>query len=383
LGAILESINENGFYGSIVAQRSTGFILAGNHRYQAALQAGASEVPVTWVDVDDARALRILLADNRTTRLGHDNEQALAELLKELADDGGLAGTGYDGDDLDELLKELGEEPTAPADPGAQLDKAEELREKWQTARGQLWLIPSRTVAGGTHRLLCGDSTDSEDVARLMDGREADLLWTDPPYGVAYTGKTADALTIENDKLDEPALERFLRAALGNALTATRAGAAWYVAAAPGPLHLVFAQVLHDLNVWRQTLQWVKDAFVLGHSDYHYRHEPIFYGWKPGANHYYCGDRTQDTVWEIPRPKRNAEHPTMKPPELIARAITNSTSRDAVTLDLFLGSGSTMVASEQTGRTCYGMELEPKYAAVTLERLALMGLEPYQCTQEN
>jgi DNA modification methylase len=371
LGAILESINENGFYGSIVAQRSTGFILAGNHRYQAALQAGASEVPVTWVDVDDARALRILLADNRTTRLGHDNEQALAELLKELADDGGLAGTGYDGDDLDELLKELGEEPTQPADPGAQLDKAEELREKWGTARGQLWLIPSRTVTGGTHRLLCGDSTDSEDVARLMDGRKADVVFTDPPYGYEYRSNHYKGGNPHGMLTNDATILNFVPVALPHLADPC----AVYVCAGHQTAHK-WRAILDPRLTYKNTIIWKKNNWSMGDLEGAFagQYEIVFFYHHGRVK--LRGERSRD-VWEFDRDAPD-DHPTQKPVELPAFAITKASDRDAIVLDLFHGSGSTTVAAEQTGRVCFGIELEPKYVAVALERTALMGLEPFK-----
>src|SRR5690606_1183211 len=190
VGAIHESIEHNGFYGVVVAQRSTGYILAGNHRYMAAEHAGATAIPVAWVDVDDDAALRILLADNRTNDLASYDDHALAELLQGLmTETGTLDGTGYDGDVLDELLAELGigqDAPDASEDPGAQIDRAEELREKWGTERGQIWAIPSKTVPGRSHRLMCGDSTSAEDVGRLLRDDKPRLMVTDPPYGVEY-----------------------------------------------------------------------------------------------------------------------------------------------------------------------------------------------------
>jgi site-specific DNA-methyltransferase (adenine-specific) len=201
-----------------------------------------------------------------------------------------------------------------------------------------------------------------------MGGGLADLVWTDPPYGVSYVGKTKDALTIENDDQSEDQLEAFLRAALGATWASCRAEAVWYVAAAPGPLHLCFAKVLRELEVWRQTLTWVKSSFALGHSDYHYRHEPIFYGWKQGEAHYFIDDRTQDTILEFDNPARNGVHPTMKPVELIERCVLNSSLPGQKVLDVFGGSGSTLIACEKTGRSCYMMELDPSYVDVIVTR---------------
>lgn len=196
----------------------------------------------------------------------------------------------------------------------------------------------------------------------------ADAMWTDPPYGVSYVGKTKDALTIENDDRSSDSLEAFLRDVFALALIHTKAGGAWYVAAPAGPLHLAFASALHELGVWRQTLTWEKDQFVLGRSDYHYRHEPIFYGWKEGAAHTWNGGRTQDSVLEVPRPRRSAEHPTMKPVALVQRCVENSTDAGALVVDPFGGSGTTLMACEAAGRTASLIELDPKYCDVIVAR---------------
>ena len=194
------------------------------------------------------------------------------------------------------------------------------------------------------------------------------MVWTDPPYGVSYVVKTADALTIENDALDADGLDDFLRSVFALALTHTSPGACWYVAAPAGPLTMIFGQALIDLGVYRQMLIWVKDQFVMGHSDYHYRHEPVYYGWTPGAAHHALADRKQDTIHEADRPKRSKEHPTMKPVELIARHIGNSTDPGQLVVDPFGGSGSTLIACHTTGRPAALIELDPKYADVILRR---------------
>jgi DNA modification methylase len=246
-------------------------------------------------------------------------------------------------DDAKEIVED--EIPEPPVDP--------------ITRPGDLWLL-------GDHRLLCGDSTKADDVERLMAGAKADMMFTDPPYGVSYVGKTKKALTIQND--GEEDLPKLLDGSFAGALLATREGACWYVAAPPGPLHWEFARRLMELGVYRQTLVWVKDAMVLGHSHYHYKHEPIFYGWKPGASHREPPDRTQVSVWEIARPKRSEEHPTMKPVELVAKAIGNSSLQDESVYEPFCGSGTTLIAAEQLGRKCYGMEISPQYCDVIVKR---------------
>lgn len=221
----------------------------------------------------------------------------------------------------------------------------------------------------------------------------ADAVWTDPPYGVAYVGKTKAALTIQNDNLGLGDLTEFLRRTLGAALAVCRPGGAWYVAAPAGPAFLAFATVLTELGVWRQTISWVKNVLVMGHSDYHYRHEPVFYGhvpgaeppalppaeydetteallygWAPGAAHQPPPDRKQDTVWEFPKPKASRQHPTMKPVALIEKALRNSTRAGSVVLDPFGGSGSTLIACHLTGRVARLVELDPRYVDVICRR---------------
>jgi site-specific DNA-methyltransferase (adenine-specific) len=224
------------------------------------------------------------------------------------------------------------------------------------------------------HRLVCGDCTDPDVVDLVMDGEKADCVVTDPPYGVDYVGKTDDALTIQNDGADD--LLGLLSESLCMAFDVSRDGACWYIAAPAGPQFYDFATVLKSIGVWRQTIVWVKNTMVLGHSDYHYRHEVLFYGWKPGADHHAPLDRKQTTVWEYDKPSASREHPTMKPVELCENALRHGSDSSDVVFDPFLGSGTTAVACERLGRQCRGIEIEPKYVAVALQRLADMGLEP-------
>jgi site-specific DNA-methyltransferase (adenine-specific) len=214
---------------------------------------------------------------------------------------------------------------------------------------------------------MCGDSTSAEDVGRLMNGKKADLLLTDPPYGVSYVGKTKDALTIENDALTEEGLEELIRGAFSLAETHCRPGAYWYATVPAGPLHLLFADDWKARGILRQIMVWVKDSMVLGHSEYHYQHEPILFGWMSGER-YKNPDRTRTTVWECPRPKASREHPTMKPVALWARAIQDGSREGDLVFDPFLGSGTTLIACEQLGRTCYGMEISPQYCQVIIDR---------------
>jgi site-specific DNA-methyltransferase (adenine-specific) len=225
---------------------------------------------------------------------------------------------------------------------------------------------PGDLIELGDHRLLCGDSTKREDVDRVLGGERPATTCSDPPYGVEYVGKTKDALTVRND--GAAGLRQLLTDSLGHAFDVCLEGAVWYVAAPAGPQFEDFAAVLSKLGVWRQTLVWVKDSMVLGRSDYHYRHEAIFYGWKPGKAHREPPDRTQTTVWEVPRPKASREHPTMKPVALYARMLKNSTTVGSVVYEPFCGSGTTLIAAEQLGRRCYGIEIDPGYCDVVVAR---------------
>jgi site-specific DNA-methyltransferase (adenine-specific) len=216
-----------------------------------------------------------------------------------------------------------------------------------------------------TNLVLCGDSTKRDGVQRLLLARKIAAVVTDPPYGVDYVGKTDEALPVHND--GKETLRPLLEAALGLAFEFSQDGAVWYVAAPAGPQFLEFALVLSALKVWRQTIVWAKQSLVMGHSDYHYQHEAIFYGWKPGT-HRPPPDRKQTTLWEIDRPTASREHPTMKPVALMAKCIENSTIICDEIYDPFLGSGTTLVAAQQLGRRCYGIEISPRYVDVILAR---------------
>jgi DNA modification methylase len=280
-----------------------------------------------------------------------------------------LMATGYTQADLDALLGEIEELPPVVGDPD---DVPESAPAK--TIKGDVWLL-------GPHRLMCGDSTAPTDVERLMDGEKADMVWTDPPYGVGYESlgrrmsikagntKTKQHRAIANDDLRAMDLGYLLQGAFSNLVANTIPGSSWFVAGPQGGQeHVAFTQVLIDLGVYRQVIIWVKDSLVLSRSDYHYRHEPLFYGWTPGAAHREPPDRKGDTVWEFPRPKRSAEHPTMKPVVLVERCIERHTSKGQKVIDLFGGSGTTMIAAHGLGRIAYLMELDEQYCDVICKR---------------
>ena len=220
---------------------------------------------------------------------------------------------------------------------------------------------------------------DCREIMPMLEPVHA--IITDPPYGVSYTGKTKDALKIQNDAMSKDDTHELWRDAFDTALTILKDGASIYATVPPGLLQLGFMQVMVDADCLHQCMVWNKGQMVLGHSDYHYQHEPILYGWKPGKSHYFTKDRTKTTVFDFQKPMRNAEHPTMKPVELWSEMIHNSSSADNICYDSFLGSGTTMVTSHQLNRKCYGMELDPKYCQVIIDRMKK--LEPSIVIKKN
>lgn len=222
----------------------------------------------------------------------------------------------------------------------------------------------------GPHRLLCGDATDLGQVSELMDGAIADLIWTDPPYNVEYVGKTKDALTIKNDKQSDEGFYQFLLDAFTNMAMVTKEGGGIYICHADSE-GLNFRKAMMAAGfLQKQCIIWNKNSLVMGRQDYQWKHEPILYGWKEGAAHYFTPERTHTTVWDVPRPSRSTDHPTMKPVDLIKIAIRNSSRKGEIVLDTFGGSGSTMSAAHALGRICYTAELDPVYADVIRRRYA-------------
>lgn len=359
IAEVAKSIRRFGWGAPIVANRRNGEIIAGHTRYAAAIKLGLDSVPVRWMDLDPADARAMALADNKLGEIATWDSAGLATVLGELKsfDLSLLAETGFSAEEVAAALGETAPIVPEPEDDVPEPDKA-----------GPVHSVPGEVYALGPHRLMCGDSTLVDSVETLMAGKKAACLWTDPPYGVAYVGKTKDALEIENDKLNPSELTEFLRSAFACALVATAPGAAWYVAAPAGPLHHCFATALLDIDVWRQTLNWIKSSMVLGRSDYHYQHEPIFYGWNPAGSHKWTADRCQTTTLNFDKPSRNREHPTMKPIGLVEYCIGNNTDKCDLVLDLFGGSGTTLIACAQTQRTARLMELDPRYCDVIRRR---------------
>lgn len=376
VAAVARSIERFGFGAPIVARLATREVIAGHTRIEAAKQLGMGDVPVRFLDLSEAEAHLLALADNKLNEIAEWDSLALAQLATEL-DASDLLNLGFSAGELRALSAELDAAAAGDVLADAEPERCEELRQKWQTELGQLWEVRQ---GDGVHRVLCGDSTDRAVVARLMGDERAQACWTDPPYGVAYEGKTKDKLRIENDRLDPAGLGRFLSAAFVAATElALAGGAAVYVAHPAGPMSFVFFDAFHAAT-WRykQGLVWVKDAMVLGHSDYHYMHEPIAYLRAPGgvgrqgrgSNFGWYGDNAQTSVFAVPRPKQSTEHPTMKPVDLIAPMVRNAVEPGGLVYEPFSGSGSTMAACAQVGRYCRSIELDPRFVAVALERMA-------------
>ncbi len=338
-----------------------GTIFAGNMRFRAAQHLGWETIPAILVDIPEQLARERALRDNGSW--GEWEEDDLAALLAEL----GAAGSelellGFDERELQQLLDSLGKQGGL-TDP----DDVPPLPEEPVTKPGDLWLL-------GEHRVLCGDATDPHDVTFVMDGQQAACLWTDPPYGVSYVGGTEKKLTLKND--DRDGLNQLLEQAFAAVNPVLAPGAAIYVAHPAGANSVVFGERFLGQG-WRlhQTLVWVKNRLVIGHSDYSYRHEPILFGYKPGyegrrgrGSRGWYGGNDASSVFEFPTPKSNEEHPTSKPVGLVEAMVRNSSRTGDVVLDPFLGSGSTLIAAEQLGRRCFGIDLDPRYGDVAVQR---------------
>jgi site-specific DNA-methyltransferase (adenine-specific) len=366
LGLLDQLLRANGFAGAILAQESTGIIIDGEQRMKTARGLGLTGGPVIWLAVDDDARDRFLASWNESTRRGANDMAKLVALLRGLAPTPrGLEGAAFDGNDLDHLIRALqgaGPQPGA-GDP----DDAPDLPDTPVTKPGDIWQL-------GPHRLICGDATDPAVIARLTGGRSCQVLWTDPPYGVGYTGKTAKALTIEGD--DEASLPDLLAGSFKAATAVLDPGAAVYVAHPPGGITGIFLAAFSAAG-WRyhQGLVWVKDVMVLGHSDYHYQHEPIAYGWTAGGGRRgrggkgWFGDNAQVSVFAYPKPPRSEVHPNMKPVGLIAAQLANSCPPSGAVLDVFAGSGSTIAAAHRLAVPCFAAELDPRYCDVIVERI--------------
>ena len=350
------SLREFGFVSPAVIDSKYN-ILVGHGRVQAAREEGYKTIPCVFAEnLTDAQKRAYILADNQLALNAGWDEEMLSVELSDLKDESfDLSLLGFDEKDLEKLM-------AGPDDGGAQdddFDLSAALEKASFVEKGDLWTV-------GKHRLLCGDATSPEDVERLMGGKTANLILTDPPYGVSF--KASDGLTIENDSLKGDEFYKFLLSAFTNMAAHLEKGGAAYVFHADTE-GLNFRKAFIDAGFHLAGVCiWVKNSLVLGRSDYQWQHEPILYGFLQNGKHPWYSDRKQTTIWNFNKPKRNKDHPTSKPLDLLSYPIKNSSQENAIVLDTFGGSGSTMMACEQMNRICYMSELDPKYASVILRR---------------
>ena len=355
---LVASIKEYGFRQPIVVDEEM-VIIAGHTRLKAAQQLGLKKVPIHIADgLSHAQVKAYRIADNRTAEEAEWDDHLLAIELGELLDgDFDLELTGFDELELEKLLAaEAGEGLTED-------DAVPEAPEVPTSKLGDIWVL-------GDHRLICGDSTDREIVDLIMDGQLADMVFTDPPYNIDYQGSATDRKkgqkrSIENDSLGDD-FHGFLLAACQNMLAVNKG--ALYICMSSSELHTLFNAFTEAGGRWSTFIIWAKNHFTMGRSDYQRQYEPILYGWPDGAKHFWCGDRNQSDVWNYNRPQSNDLHPTMKPVELVGRAIQNSSKSRDIVFDPFGGSGSTLIAAEKWGRHARLIELDPKFVDVIVKR---------------
>ena len=348
---IKSSLSKFGQRRALVVQRDGMIVRSGNGTLLAAKALGWTEIAAAIVNDDNATAVQYAIADNRTAELAEWEDETLGLLLDGM-DQQIRDSIGFDEAEFNELMDGLVPKEVTE-------DEVPETPEQPTTAPGTLWVM-------GNHRLLCGDSTRPEDVKRLMDGKRADLMLTDPPYNVDYEG--GNGLKIANDSMPDQQFRQFLTAAFRAAFDALKPGASFYIWHADSEGFNFRAAVADCAQKVRQCLIWAKNALVMGRQDYQWQHEPCLYGWKEGAAHGWYSDRKQTTVLNFNKPKANDQHPTMKPVELFGYLIGNSTAPQGLVYDPFLGSGTSVVAAEQLGRVCYGLELSPAYCDVIVQR---------------
>ena len=346
IDAVAKSIEEFGFKVPIVITKEN-VIIAGHTRLKASLKLGLATVPcIVADDLTEGQIKAFRLADNKTAELASWDFTKLESELESIEMDMSVFGF----EDLESKV------PDNATDDD--FDPSEELTETPYTKKDDIYLL-------GNHRVMCGDATIKESVDKLIQDEKVDLTFTDPPYNVDYEGTAGK---IMNDKMEDNTFYLFLFQAFKNMFDHTKPGGAIYVCHADTEginFRTAFKNAGFKLA---ECLVWVKNALVLGRQDYHWRHEPILYGWREGAAHYFIDDRTQDTIWEYNKPKRNEEHPTMKPLELCGRAIANSSRVGEIVLDLFGGSGSTLISSDQLQRKARLMELDERFVDVIVKR---------------
>ena len=350
------SLTEFGYVEPVIWNSTTGHVVGGHQRLKVLEDLGHNTVDVIVVELDETREKALNIALNKIS--GEWDNDKLALLIADLdASDFDAELTGFDDAEIAQLIGSLDEGEVEDDD----FDFTAALEAAAFVERGDIWTV-------GHHRLVCGDATSADDIATLMDGKRANLVLTDPPYNVAF--ESGSGLSIKNDKMDSDKFYDFLLAAFTNMAGACEKGASAYV----------FHADTEGLNFRRAFIEagfylsgcciWVKDSLVLGRSPYQWQHEPVLFGWVKTGKHRWYADRKQTTIWNFAKPRRNADHPTSKPLDLLAYPIGNSTQANAIVLDTFAGSGSTLMAAEATDRIAYCMELDEKYASVILRRYA-------------
>ena len=400
------SIEEFGFTTPVLVSKD-GFILAGHARVKASKKAGLTEVPALFLDLEGDMADAYLIADNRLQEETDWDYPILKDLFEKL-DTGAIDQelTGFSEEEIEDLMTQFYVEEEEVQDDDFDVDEAADKIEEPITNPGEVWQL-------GRHKLLVGDSTSEDDIFKLMAGKEADMIFTDPPYNVDYEG--SDGKKIQNDSMEDEKFYQFLFDAFSAMEKVTKPGGPIYVCHADSE-GKNFRTAFEDAGfLMKQCLVWVKNSLVLGRQDYQWKHEPILYGWKPGAAHkwyagrkettviedpvdlaiskekdhsvltftsgtrsiavkvpsfeiVYEGTEEDSTVWRFEKPKKNGDHPTMKPIPLCAKAIKNYSKPGDIVLDQFGGSGSTLMAAQQTGRACYTVEFDPVYAEVIIRR---------------
>ena len=350
------SLREFGFINPVIIDREFN-VIAGHGRIAAAKEEGIEEVPCVFVDyLTEAQKKAYILADNRMALdAGWDEELLRIEIESLQGADFDVSLTGFGEDEIADLFAGDGKKDVK--DDGFDLSAA--LEKAAFVERGDIWTV-------GRHRLMCGDATSAEDVAALMDGKKVNLIVTDPPYNVAF--KSGSGLSIQNDSMENGEFYTFLYNSFQNMAGHLEKGGAAYVFHADTE-GLNFRKAFVDAGFHLAGVCiWVKNSLVLGRSDYQWQHEPVLYGFLKNGKHPWYSDRKQTTIWNYDKPKRNKNHPTSKPLDLLGYPICNSSQENAIVLDTFGGSGSTMMACEQTNRICHMMELDEKYASVILRR---------------
>ena len=356
LAKLRSSLREFGFINPVIIDRDFN-VIAGHGRIAAAKEEGMEEVPCVFVDyLTEAQKKAYILADNRMALdAGWDEELLRIEIESLQGADFDVSLTGFGEDEIADLFAGDGEKDVKDDD----FDLSAALEKAAFVERGDIWTV-------GRHRLLCGDATSAEDVAALMDGKKANLIVTDPPYNVAF--KSGSGLSIQNDSMENGEFYTFLYNSFQNMAGHLEKGGAAYVFHADTE-GLNFRKAFVDAGFHLAGVCiWVKNSLVLGRSDYQWQHEPVLYGFLKNGKHPWYSDRKQTTIWNYDKPKRNKNHPTSKPLDLLGYPICNSSQENAIVLDTFGGSGSTMMACEQTNRICCMMELDEKYASVILRR---------------